>query len=59
MARYAVKITAYIDARDDADAARQATVMDKGLHNPLLKMSLKSDGVKPLGHQVDPKPQKV
>jgi hypothetical protein len=57
--KYAVKITAYIEARDDADAAKQAAVIDKGLANPMLKMALKSDGVKPLGHQVDPKPQKI
>jgi hypothetical protein len=57
--KYAVRISAYIDARDDADAARQAQIIDKGLQNPLLKMSLKSDGVKPLGHVVDPKPTKV
>jgi hypothetical protein len=57
--RFAVKIVAYIDARDDADAARQAQVINRGLAHPLLKAALKGDGVKPLGHQVDPAPTKA
>jgi hypothetical protein len=59
MAKYMVKIAAYVEAKDDVDASRQAAIIDRGLKNPLLLMSLKSDGVKPLGHQVDPKPVKV
>lgn len=57
--KYEVRIKAYIDATDDADAARQAAAIDKGLKNPLLLIALKSERVKPLGHAVDPKPTKV
>jgi hypothetical protein len=59
MAKYAVKAIIYIDAKDDADAAKQAAIIDRGMSNRLLKIALQGEGARPLGHQVLPKPDKI
>jgi hypothetical protein len=55
--KFKIPILAVVEARDENDAQRQATIINQQLANPLLKMALKSQGVQVLSYAVG-KPQK-
>ena len=56
--RYRIMLHVDVNARDDNDAKFQAKKLDELIKHPMVKMSLESDGIKPLDSLVY-KPQPV
>lgn len=59
MAKFAVKILGYIEAKDDAEAAAVAKKLDDALRSPMAKLYFAGKDVKFAGANVDLKPTKV
>ena len=59
MSKYRLLLHFDIEARDTAEAIDHAKKIGETLKNPLVKMSLESDGIRPVGHAVMYAPQKL
>ena len=57
--RYRLFVRIDIEARDDREAIEHGKKLEETLKNPLVKMSLESDGIRPIGQAVVHQPQRV
>lgn len=59
MSRYRLMLHFDIESRDDEDAVVAAKKLGDMLKSPLVRMSLESDGIRPVGNAVVYQPTKV
>jgi hypothetical protein len=57
--KYRLMLHFDIEARDDAEATDHAKKIGATVRNPLVRMSLESDGIRPIGDAVVYAPQRV
>jgi hypothetical protein len=54
--KFAMRITAYVEAKDEKEAQAIIKKTDHLLGQTMTKMVFKSQGVPLVGHEVDPEP---
>jgi hypothetical protein len=59
VSKYRLLLHFDIEARDDAEAVEHAKKIGDTVKNPLVRMSLESDGIKPIGQAVIYAPQRL
>lgn len=57
--RYRLHLHIDIDARDDREALDHAKKLEETLKNPIVRMSLESDGIRPVGDATMYQPKRV